>query len=413
MNLVLVVPLTLAFLFIGHSQTTSIENTSNSCHEKCPAGYHSAGKCAGSEKHKCQKCLNDTYTNISNSISKCLKCEKCKTNEVQITPCTFNSNVKCECKEGYFYDNNGLTVKNCIPCESDGVNIDFKKCCNSKCLNDTKCKQKCPASVTASSTSPTSTTELTTSPTTTATHSRNTHSGGTLNPIVVPLSPKGEHILWVVLLVLVLVLVFGPVLLKNPPESRGSCWTAKKNVQQQPRNPIFNEQHSHQGNSSTTVTLNICEETPILTLGHSPSTPEHPSHMSPLLPNAEHKAAKQEHLPAFVHYEIIREVPLRRWKEFLRLLSVDDKQLERAELEAGLGVGSMERQYQMLRLWSQRSSASLNDVFSALHYMELSGCAQQLQENLEKLQWWDESKQTFTICGTQTDQGFSGAVQET
>ncbi|MEQ2266634.1 hypothetical protein XENORESO_013356, partial [Xenotaenia resolanae] len=172
------------------------------------------------------------------------------------------------------------------------------------------------------------------------------------------------------------------------------CWTTKKDLARLPQEPSFNEQRSHHCGSPTTLASAFSEETPMMPLCQEPS-----AHINGHMQRGVHSNAKRyEHCdrwPAIVLYAIIKEVPLRRWKEFLRLLAMPDQQMERVELETCLG--SIEKQYQMLRLWSQRSSASLSDVYFSLHHMDLSGCAQQLQENLERLEWRPEEKQGLTV----------------
>ncbi|XP_070823893.1 tumor necrosis factor receptor superfamily member 1A isoform X2 [Chaetodon trifascialis] len=421
MDVVVVFPLILAFLSTGQRFTRA---TSNSCYALCPRGYHKVGDCENpNAKHRCEKCENTTFTDIENTLQKCRRCDSCGHYEMEIRPCSFDADVECDCKEGYYNAGLSPSMKDCQPCPCKDCkrpdNPDYKRKCQpcQRCLKDPECRKKCIAATSPSPTNPPTTGVNSTSVfmTAAATPPRSTASSSTPNPVVNAVPPKLNQMPWLFLVEVVVtgLVLFWIVLLfiRSPtryPEGC-PCWRVNKTLEHCVEDPKFNEQRSHQGSSPTTLTLNISEETPMMTVSQNPTTPEHLAHIGPVSPSAEPKAARQdeqsEHWPAVVLYAIIKEVPLRRWKEFLRLLSVADQQLERVELEAGLG--SMERQYQMLRLWCQRSAASLSDVFSALHYMDLSGCAQLLQESLEKLEWPPELKQDFR------HHGFNEAMQDT
>ncbi|XP_058498081.1 tumor necrosis factor receptor superfamily member 1A [Solea solea] len=376
MDFVMGFPLILLLLSSGHTYPQATEQPSDKCYIKCPAGYHKVGDCnnQAAKMYRCRKCDNNSYTALENSHDRCLLCQRqCEHLEVEIQACNFTSNRVCDCQEGY-YNEGTEDFKNCLSCtlgdESRvNTNPDYEKKCQHNKRKDTLAQPPTP-----------STTSLPTSVTVTATKA--TLSNKTENPVQSQLNINSMPwlILWVVVVIFVVAFLLLLLITLLINQNRIPCWRTKKGVEEQVKR--LNEHHSLQGSRPTTQMFHISEETPIM--AHSHTSPMH------LLPSAEPEAKKQdeqsEHLPAIVLYAIIKEVPLRRWKEFLRLLSVADQQLERVELETGFGLSSMEKQYQMLRLWSQQSTASLRDVFSALHHMDLSGCAQLLQENLQKLE---------------------------
>ncbi|KAM6336542.1 tumor necrosis factor receptor superfamily member 25 [Alca torda] len=78
-------------------------------------------------------------------------------------------------------------------------------------------------------------------------------------------------------------------------------------------------------------------------------------------------------------YAVIDAVPVRRWKEFMRVLELREAEIELVELEV---THIRDQQYEMLKRWCQQTSPALDRVFAALERMELAGCAEALRRAL-------------------------------
>ncbi|NXT93267.1 TNR25 factor, partial [Anhinga rufa] len=78
-------------------------------------------------------------------------------------------------------------------------------------------------------------------------------------------------------------------------------------------------------------------------------------------------------------YAVINAVPVRRWKEFMRVLELREAEIELVELEV---AHIRDQQYEMLKRWCQQTSGTLDRVFTALERMELAGCAEALHRSL-------------------------------
>ncbi|XP_029363178.1 tumor necrosis factor receptor superfamily member 1A isoform X2 [Echeneis naucrates] len=391
MDFVLVIPLMIALLFCGQSYSQTTKNADDHCYERCPPG----SRRMSSNEHSvcmytCKTCEENTFMDLENYSSKCRRCKVCGTHQVEKRPCSNTNDTLCECKEGYFSQGSDFCQPcRCEKCKEPNNGEKCQACRRPECASYSACKTKCSANATAVPDVTTSSTFITTPKSVAPPHS----------------IPADVEIHWLSFLVPVLIFVvpFGLVLLYiwAPVRYPNSCpcWGMEKDVKL--HHPQSDEHHNQDSNL-TTLTLNISEGTPMMPLNLSSDTSQRPPHINLALPNAVQQVPRQDEQsglcqPIFL-YAVIKEVPLRRWKEFLRLLSVSDQEMERVELETGLGLGSKEKQYQMLRLWSQRSTASLNNIISALHDMDLSGCAQLLQENLKKLHWSPEQDQGFTAC---------------
>ncbi|XP_076840618.1 tumor necrosis factor receptor superfamily member 25 isoform X2 [Brachyhypopomus gauderio] len=311
---------------------------------------------------------------ISNTAEECEHCYRCdplENKEVK-SYCTSKKNTVCGCKDGFYRENHSLifTCRNCTMCKNCSSCPECKDCCGpcryysigqGKCIQCLKQQHQCIDSC-----------------------QLEIHKTGT-----------PDHLqMFVVLLFILLPLGLVGVLIHITYRRGKLCCLDYKKINKHvvhnrnmPNIQVLPDQPCALHNIHLPLHVNpepTCEYPETKSNGHCNVDWSCPP--VPLITNEDTKGTRRGEAPwsAPVLYTIIKEVPVRRWKEFLRLLSVSDDQMERVELEAGPSY--LEQQYQMLRLWSQRCGVDLENIFSTLHYMDLSGCAQELQDKLRQLQ---------------------------
>ncbi|NXT97808.1 TNR1A factor, partial [Buphagus erythrorhynchus] len=343
------------------------------CCMRCHAGTYKAKDCDGPDQATvCLPCANGTFTAVDNTMSKCFRCTRCRTELHQIveTPCTPQQDTVCGCQKNQYQidsESEFFQCRNCSSC-TNGI---IASCSKNKdaicrcmpqfflsrsniCKPCNSCTGEdclwCPSPV---ATSPTS-------------------SG--LN---------GNLVLGI------LVAIFGFISILCIARKVG------KLVQKIRVALSFYSCGEYSVMCSDIDGIDTVEEKRneiSILLPESQKETELPVNAtlsSGPLPQSSHelpdcvRPARKTQLPdnPAILYTVVDQVPPSRWKEFVRRLGLSDYDLERIELEHRR---LRDAQYEMLRLWKLQMgrAATVEHISCVLNQMELSGCSDAVQEAL-------------------------------
>ncbi|XP_010874957.2 hematopoietic death receptor isoform X2 [Esox lucius] len=124
----------------------------NICCLYCPAGTYVKESCTRAfERGVCETCDFDTYTEHENGLPQCLKCTKCRSDQLTNRACTITQDTECQCKPGSFCasDEACEVCKKCSRCKENEV---LESQCNS--TSNTICTTQPATSSTISGTTP-------------------------------------------------------------------------------------------------------------------------------------------------------------------------------------------------------------------------------------------------------------------
>ncbi|KAI1242229.1 hypothetical protein IHE44_0005746 [Lamprotornis superbus] len=334
------------------------------CCMRCHAGTYKAKDCDGPDQATvCLPCANGTFTAVDNTMSKCFRCTRCRTELQQIveTPCTPQQDTVCGCQKNQYQIDSTSEFFQCRNCSS---------CANGIIASCEYGMDMAPVQMYCSRVQRT----------------KMQFAGVSLNSschvvIFASLATDGNLVLGI------LVAIFGFISILC------IAYKVGKLVQ---KNRVVSSFYSCVSLPQTTKeTVSEVEEkrNEISTLLPEPQKetelPVNATLSSGPLPQSSHelpdcvRPARKTQLPdnPAILYIMVDQVPPSRWKEFVRRLGLSDYDLERIELEHRR---LRDAQYEMLRLWKLQMgrAATVEHISCVLNQMELSGCSDAVQEAL-------------------------------
>lgn len=355
----------------------------NHCCSPCPAGTFLYKPCTSPGKlGDCHPCSAGTFRTQPNTLSECEACYECDRQAFQseLSNCSATSNVVCGCEPGHFrvclgHPCSEFSCRKCQPCTGRLIqrpcSEDEDALCDSSCKPDfyregDECR---PCHTSTPDTCGKECQEVCSS------SSSSSDQGSGLEYILLGLT--GPLFLGALAIYHKRKRRWHNSLAGSPlptacaatPMTRSAATPWCQFRAQRWDNLCWTQPCSPQGTERASGVARQSPKHQAL-LRKQPSDEEEPS--APLEPRGALLQGSQL-------YAIIDVVPVRRWKEFMRMLELREAEIELVELEV---AHIRDQQYEMLKRWCQQTSATLDHVFAALERMELAGCAEALRQSL-------------------------------
>ncbi|KAH1175791.1 tumor necrosis factor receptor superfamily member 25 isoform X1 [Mauremys mutica] len=350
--------------------------SSKHCCQKCPAGHFMTASCTSrGNDTTCERCPPGTYLSFENLERECRKCSECQAQASQLVlkNCTETSDIECGCGAGHFMQCTepscrDFTCQECRRCKGRGT----RQNCSEK--EDAQCGDCQPGFYLEGSECRACATQIPEK----CGEGCGRPCGG---------SSQGSGLQYILLGLMgplflgALVIYHKRRTLSNDSPAAGEAAAVKDSTLQQAsacpsgaaEKPLESQGLLHlQVTEASQMNGNAC---PVRPLGGQDTweSPAEPQDTARPLPGVLPQGSKL--------YDIINTVPVRRWKEFMRVLELHDGEIEVVELEF---AHVRDQQYEMLKRWYQQKNATLDSIFSALERMELAGCAEELRQRLQR-----------------------------